>query len=180
MIKPKYDLTGQQFGNWFVLGRSANMRSGSVRWSVRCSCGAISSRQSTPLRHGKSTCCWACATKKMVREGSGLRNRFCSYRANARLRSVEFTLTIEEFVRLTSQNCHYCGSKPKEVSRRRRYHQQVYLFNGIDRKDNSVGYTPENCLPCCEFCNFRKGKASYGGFVSWIRRLTPIWTMRTS
>jgi 5-methylcytosine-specific restriction endonuclease McrA len=24
---------------------------------------------------------------------------------------------------------------------------------GIDRVDNSIGYTPDNCVPCCTQCN---------------------------
>ena len=26
---------------------------------------------------------------------------------------------------------------------------EQYTYNGIDRVDNSKGYTEENCVPCC-------------------------------
>lgn len=179
MIKPQYELTGQRFGNWTVIGRSQNMRSPSVRWSVRCACGQISSRQSTPLRRGTSTCCNVCAAKKMLKSSSEIRNRFSGYRANARSRGIEFALTVEQFTEITAKNCHYCDVQPKEFIRcRSKHHPQKYLFNGIDRKDNSLGYTPENSLPCCEFCNFRKGKCSYEDFISWMQRITRIWITR--
>jgi hypothetical protein len=40
--------------------------------------------------------------------------------------------------------CYYCKSqKENEV-------------NGIDRVDNSKGYTKDNCVSCCQFCNRMK------------------------
>lgn len=33
--------------------------------------------------------------------------------------------------------CFYCGSQP----------------TGFDRKNNSIGHTKENCVPCCFECN---------------------------
>lgn len=46
-----------------------------------------------------------------------------------------------------------------------------YIYNGIDRVDNAVGYILENCIPCCEFCNKAKGTKTYFDFLDWICRL---------
>lgn len=32
-----------------------------------------------------------------------------------------------------------------------------YTYNGVDRLDSSMGYTPDNCVPCCWECNNMKG-----------------------
>lgn len=75
-----------------------------------------------------------------------------SYKRNAKKRNREFLITKEQFKLLTSSNCHYCGAKPS-----RKYAAShsfgFYLYNGIDRRDNSIGYTKGNCVTCCGFCN---------------------------
>ena len=53
----------------------------------------------------------------------------------------EWTITLEEFGKLRDKPCYYCGGKLPETSR------------GLDRVDNSKGYTLDNVLPCCGGCN---------------------------
>ena len=50
-----------------------------------------------------------------------------------------------------------------------------YSYNGIDRKDNTRGYEPDNCLPCCGLCNRMKSALSYGDFMDWIGRVINHW-----
>lgn len=51
------------------------------------------------------------------------------------------TITLEELRSLRTLPCHYCGDR-------------LPLFGpGADRRDNAVGYTKENCVPCCTLCN---------------------------
>jgi hypothetical protein len=52
-----------------------------------------------------------------------------------------FELSIEQYTTITKQPCYYCGVEIGTKS------------GGLDRKDNSVGYTLENVLPCCRDCN---------------------------
>jgi hypothetical protein len=79
-----------------------------------------------------------------------------SYKSKSRKHGKVFQLTKEEFRSFTKQNCHYCGRPPiqKIISTRGR---EPYVYNGIDRKDNSIGYLLFNCLPCCKECNYTKG-----------------------
>jgi hypothetical protein len=61
-------------------------------------------------------------------------------------------LTYEEFYRFCLDDiCHYCHVKVNRI----KYGQgsQSYL---LDRKDNNLGYTKENCITCCTRCNFSK------------------------
>ena len=39
---------------------------------------------------------------------------------------------------------------------KKRLSDHVLECNGIDRVDNNIGYTEENTVPCCEFCNRAK------------------------
>lgn len=61
-------------------------------------------------------------------------------------RGLECTLTVDHLTDVKSKPCHYCGGTLAEYG------------YGIDRKDNKVGYTPENSLPCCKPCNSIKGQ----------------------
>ena len=56
-------------------------------------------------------------------------------------RDYEFKLNFEEFCNLVEQKCFYC------------HHHVLTETNGIDRVDNSKGYTRENTVSCCEKCN---------------------------
>ena len=60
-------------------------------------------------------------------------------------------LTQEQFQDMTTSPCFYCQRQPYQKSR-------SYTYNGIDRKDHTQGYTPDNCVPCGGECNFIKGK----------------------
>lgn len=45
------------------------------------------------------------------------------------------------------------------------------MWNGIDRKNNDLGYVASNCVPCCVICNRGKNNMSYNDFVSYISRI---------
>ena len=77
------------------------------------------------------------------------------YRRKAASRGIQFELTEEEFFALTSSDCFYCGEKPSRTNKASdRYGH--YVYNGVDRVDNSVGYATANCVPCCANCNYKK------------------------
>ena len=44
-------------------------------------------------------------------------------------------------------------------------------LNGIDRINNSVGYTEKNSVPCCGTCNVAKGQMTLAEFKLWIARI---------
>lgn len=79
------------------------------------------------------------------REAS-LRRLYKSFIYTANLKNMRWELTLEEFQRLTSSCCHYCGVEPRQKRRN-------YTYNGLDRLDNHRGYFPANVVPCCGTCN---------------------------
>lgn len=77
------------------------------------------------------------------------------YKRNANRKGIEFNLTVEDILANAFENCHYCGSLPRNKLREK---DGGSYYQGLDRVDNSNGYTPENIIPCCHFCNNIKGE----------------------
>ena len=97
---------------------------------------------------------------------------FKQYQSNAKRRGYEFTLEEEDFKKITSSNCHYCGIAPcKEYAKDWKGYSLAYICNGIDRKDNSKGYILSNSLPCCPLCNQSKHTMSYNQFVNLCKNV---------
>lgn len=88
------------------------------------------------------------------------RYRYNQYRNGARSRGYCFDLTIEEFTALWNKSCSYCN---KDIS-----------GIGIDRKDNSVGYTVDNTIACCITCNFMKGKLTHDEFINKCKQIAGV------
>lgn len=72
---------------------------------------------------------------------------------SAKKRNISVSLTFFEFMDFMKiENCHYCSSDIKWATSTR----DSMAYN-LDRKDNSLGYSKENCVVCCGDCNFKKG-----------------------
>lgn len=99
---------------------------------------------------------------------------FYSYKRNAKFKKLEFNLTLSEFKNITQQICHYCGSIPSNIYRNPISKDIVadYVYNGIDRVDNTKGYVLDNCVACCRTCNWAKGKKTQEEFYHWIKQLS--------
>ena len=78
------------------------------------------------------------------------------YKHRAATKGHSFELTLEQFLLLLNQSCHYCNAAPP---------------GGIDRKDNFQGYTLTNSLPCCKRCNLAKNDMDYEEFLNHIRSI---------
>jgi hypothetical protein len=75
-----------------------------------------------------------------------LSNKWHNTRRSAQMRGLSFTLTQEEFNRLLLSPCVYGSWRHSDITP-----------VGLDRKDNSVGYTEHNSAPCCSRHNTIKG-----------------------
>lgn len=89
------------------------------------------------------------------------------YRHGAHKRNKLFELDLEAFDALVSQRCHYCGLPPS----RSLFGYPGFLFSGIDRKDNRMGYVACNVVSCCKDCNIAKGRSPYEAFLTWAARV---------
>jgi hypothetical protein len=88
-----------------------------------------------------------------------------TYKYGAEKRNLLFSIPIEEFVdRFWEKPCTYCGD-PIETA-------------GIDRIDNSAGYTALNTVPCCSTCNFMKRDMKCQDFLNHCKRVASLVVMR--
>ena len=175
--RPIVDRTGKRFGMLTVIS-FVDTKDGHARWLCRCDCGneivrgaAVSRSAScgcllTP-RKGRS----APAPGRAPGEASRL-HVLRQYRSNAKLRGYSWELTDEEFDRLTSSDCRYCGTPPSRTFSTGSYEGAEFTYNGLDRVNNALGYTSGNTVPCCSICNIAKRDLSYDEFLAWIARLT--------
>lgn len=105
--------------------------------------------------------CFACSCKQKTGRGDpnkALTNRLYSYQHSASKRGYVWELSDDAAIEMFKSNCHYCGIEPSPL-------------NGIDRYNNKIGYTLDNCVPCCEMCNRSKWKFNGKEWEAWIMRL---------
>jgi hypothetical protein len=155
-------------------------------WRCQCECGIVKEIQSSNLARGNSKSC-GCWRKDQPmsynKKESGLANAkmaFTGYRLGAIKRNLSFEINLEDFLEMSSKNCFYCGIKPSTVFEAKYARGDkkglprlngAFIYNGIDRINNDVGYTILNCVPCCSQCNISKLNLSFDEFVSWIERV---------
>jgi hypothetical protein len=54
------------------------------------------------------------------------------------------------------------------------YNAKIVNTNGIDRVINTVGYTVNNCVPCCFVCNKAKSDRDLDEWNSWLNRIADV------
>ncbi len=170
------ELTGKQFGRLTVEKRIENSKRGQSRWLCACSCGNKKPVEGWALNSGYTQSC-GCLRLEVISLPLGEAHRnvvLQNYKRKARRRDHPWELTETEFDLLTQSLCHYCGASPAPHPP---YYQKKttnvgdFLYNGIDRKDNSNGYTSNNVVPCCHTCNFAKRNLSYYEFICYLNRI---------
>lgn len=106
---------------------------------------------------------------RLLPPGIAARNMIlCQYKSEAKQRERLWNLTEEEFDQLTASKCFYCGRMPSTV---RRTPGGEFIYNGIDRVDNNLGYISENVVSACQICNLAKRDMSFDNFMTWINDL---------
>jgi len=177
MDKP--NLVGERFGPLTVIAPTTSKHN-RTRWVCMCDCGNKESLIVTGkrLRQGFKKSCGCLQRESSQRkivvlhlsnqlpDGDASCNALhATYGWNAKRAEREFTLTREQFKVLTSGNCHYCGAAPTQVMKGSSC-RTPYLYNGVDRQDNTKGYTLENCVPCCGTCNDMKRARTVERFIA--------------
>lgn len=160
------DLTGRRFDRWTVLGRANEIGTWAI-WRCRCDCGKEGMVRTDGLQYGHSRSC-GCSYKLPLNHASQ-RRLYHEYERRAHQRETPFELALDEFISLTSKECVYCGGSPSRVVGGRT--NGNYVYNGIDRVDNSRGYVSGNCVSCCKNCNWMKGNMIREDFLAHVSRI---------
>lgn len=168
------DLMGKKFSRLRVIKRADNNKHGMAMWLCSCECGKEKIIGGYHLREGHTRSC-GCLYKENTnrRLSLGLANMrrtiYC-YKQNAKNRGLEYNLTEEQFKETTQRSCYYCGIKSDGIKYQNKYYGN-YISNGLDRIDNTKGYTINNAVPCCRICNQAKSTLTLQEFKDWVKRL---------
>lgn len=173
------NLTGQIFGRLTVLKFIEKTRRRVAIYECRCECGQIKKVQSNTLKSGQTKSC-GCLHKETVRLNEKKRTIgygvaaangvILMYKQAAKDRNLDWALTKDEAIQLMSKECYYCGAAPTQ-RKITASDTGIYIHNGIDRVNNSIGYILTNCVPCCKFCNYAKRNVTKDEFFAHIKRI---------
>ncbi len=170
------DEVGNRYGRVVVIAKGSKPNGQGAMWLCRCDCGKEFVTRGSSLRKGDTQSCGCIAAEKLrmaviLPEGIAARNHALSaVKRSATDRGIEWSLTDEQALQLMRQPCHYCGSTLSNLSRHPEFNGD-FRYNGIDRVDNSVGYTVENVVACCKHCNIAKRDRTVTEFLLWIEQV---------
>lgn len=108
------------------------------------------------VKNSQHNVCSSCAKDHNFHNHS-VAGKFRGYKHGAKRRGMTWNLSLQDFSQFWNAKCDYCGEQINGV--------------GIDRVDNSRGYEPDNCVPCCETCNEMKLDHSKEKWLSHIRKI---------
>lgn len=177
----KIDISGQKFGRLTALHDVGGNEQGRL-WECLCECGKFTTVHAKRLKNGHTNSCGClrsengkkhakknliAGSNKLPVEKANLNSVIAKYRHTAKERNLEFLLTGEQFQKLISSDCFYCGVEPCNIANGQRTNGK-FIYNGIDRVDNKKGYVIGNCVTCCSICNRMKNAHTQQEFLTKI------------
>lgn len=177
----KLDLTKQKFGRLLVIAPS-NSINGRTAWECKCDCGTIKIVKTDELRNGDTKSCGCLNNEQRSARAKDM------YSVNIKYTPQETTarrvwrvnykeMSFEDFYALSQQDCFYCKVSPfnaqnsaKSDPKSSQYAKENgdFKYNGLDRVDNSLPHSKENCVPCCKWCNYAKRERNLEEFKVWL------------
>lgn len=187
MSAKRVDHTGQKYHHLTMLYPTRSGGGGvGMFWMAQCDCGTTKEIRGSEAKKGYIKTCGKCqyhsqllteASKKSGLNRNSKRPMWEAYvrcAGDAARRGYEWKLTPEQFEEIVTKNCTYCQAAPKEYCRKTRKGKGQGLKlvrNGIDRVNNQIGYTLDNCVPCCGICNRMKGTM---GIIDFARQIVTM------
>lgn len=87
-------------------------------------------------------------------------HKYNYYKYRALKAEIQFELSFEQCFKIFNSDCFYCGEKPNSET-----------LNGIDRMINSEDYLENNCVSCCQMCNYIKNCLDTEIFINRIKHI---------
>lgn len=163
------NITGRRFGRLVVDSLCEEVPSdGKLQWKCICDCGNIKNVRGTHLRKGsvKSCGCLWFDTISLPKGTAAINYCYKQIVSGAKSRGFRCSLTLEEFVLISSRDCYYCGVRPH--LRGRSNSNGKYKGHGLDRVNNELGYSINNVVSCCRRCNVAKATMTVNEFTKLV------------
>ena len=181
---------GDVYGRLTVISHAGKDHRNKHLWLCVCECGNEKVVVSDNLSSGKSKSCGCLKAEFLARKGNQfglyedreealLKVQYSHLKRRNKSKGFSDVISFETFILLSKSPCKYCGmeyskeieDRLSESKKQKRLSDHILKCNGIDRVDNSKGYTVDNSAPCCKFCNTAKNTMSEDGFYAWVKRV---------
>ena len=177
-----------RYGRLLVIEYKGKDDRGKHMWLCKCDCGNFKVVVGDNLSSGKSKSC-GCLKKEFLSKSG---NQFGLYEdreeailkvqySHLKQRNKKFNgdiIPYEEYKKKVKDKCFYCGLEySREIEDRcerkdgKKLSNTIIRINGLDRIDSNIGYTSENTVTCCKYCNVAKSTMSIDDFMDWIKRV---------
>lgn len=134
-------------------------------FQVQCiECGHLSTQRGIDLEKMKNRSCIKCIIDSRDANVTFIYNRV---KGNAKTRNIKWDLTINKFKLIAQDKCFYCNSLPPKSPG---FRDRSPFYHGLDRVDNSLGYSVKNSVSCCSICNYAKHDLSIKDFKIWLTK----------
>lgn len=180
------DITGLIFNRLTVIKQSNKIKK-EITWECLCSCGKTVFVTRNKLVNGRVKSC-GCLNNEMRKlrtsKMTSARQKYSPQEASAKRiwngRYNDGNINFEQFLNLSSQNCYYCDSPPinkynESSSDKRRSvaakENGTFIYNGLDRIDQSLPHHLDNVVPCCKICNMAKRDMNRDAFIKLINNI---------
>ena len=185
------DRTGLKYGRLTAIKHSGKDKRNKHLWLCKCECGNEKIVVSDNLSSGRSNSCGCLKSEFLANSGfqfRGIKNREDAVlkveysrikRRHKKIDTNRNVISFSVFKDLSKSKCKYCGLEhSKEIADRlsersdgEKLPDNVIKINGVDRVNSDIGYTEENSVPCCKYCNTAKNTMSLDEFYKWIRKV---------
>jgi len=116
-------------------------------------------------------CCWSKRNDYLNSNNDAyIRNRFYSLRQHAKRRNLDFSITLEQVIKLFKLQSNICAYTGETMSDK----IGIGLIDNtlsFDRWDSSLGYIPGNVLLCTKQINVCKGNLTLEKFKEYMPKL---------
>lgn len=177
------DRTGERYGRLVAVEISSSSKN-NIRWLCKCDCGNtinISSRNlGSPFGKGVKSCGCLIAnslTVKGIPRKDVIQDREVAilkqdYNSSVKTKNnnlyTDSYLSFDDFVSLVRLPCYYCGASASKVIKDRTSNFAIAV-NSIGRFDISKGFSLDNSISCCVFCNRAKNGRAIEEYLDWVR-----------
>lgn len=167
MVQKQSKYPGKKVGKLKIL-RVVQSVGNKLLLEAICDCGRKKIVSNTNL-HSIRSC--GCLIRRYPGKDYAVGRYFISYKRFADYRDIPFRLPLSHFAKMVKQECYYCGALPsRSIWMGSRYATKT-LMNGIDRRNNAVGYSKKNVVTACRRCNIAKNKVSAEEFIEMARMI---------